>query len=94
MATGAVSEPAAPSGSWTPRLIRTLGRAEGLAAARGSRLVSPEDYLVAILLGPGGYASLLLDIHAGSIDCLAARLVAAGHKVPGDLLVRESSRRG
>lgn len=72
--------------SYTPHLSRSLGRAEGLALARGAAQPSPAEYLAAILADPGGLASAVLSQRPALLQCLRASLEDAGIPVPAERL--------
>ena len=72
----------APGDLLTPRLNRTIGRAEGLAAARRSKRPRAADYLAAIVLEPGGIVSAIFASRPGVEACLRSALAAMGVVLP------------
>lgn len=70
-----------PSPEPSPRLFETIRRAQHLAASRRGRVRS-SDYLIAILLNPGGYVNAILARSPGARECVASALRDAGVDVP------------
>jgi ATP-dependent Clp protease ATP-binding subunit ClpA len=85
--TGSQPHPPRP----TPRLMRTLGRAQGLAVGRGSNHLRSADYLTAILVETEGLAQALLADQPGGKASVAAALQRLGGVVPA--LQSENIRR-
>lgn len=72
-----VSDPAP-----NPRARELLGRAEGLAGARGAHGVGPDHALAAYLWGDGGGAVLELEAFGTTATALLAALAAEGVEMP------------
>ena len=75
------TDPSKAGAQITPHLHETIGRAQGMALARGPREPSALDYLAATLFDPGGYLGVILR-RRRAMPCLRRSLGDSGYRLP------------